>query len=646
MAERAGCGFVLAAGFGRRLLPLTRRLPKCLLPWVGAESLLAAAVAQLRAAGLADVAANAHHLAEQVEAYAAAVLPGLRIFHEPELLGTGGALANARAWLAQSPWFVVRNADVVDAAPLAPLIAAHGRASVLATLRLAEWSEANSVLVDADGWVRDVAGRLGVPAGPGWRRLTYTGIGCFAREALALLPPGISSLVDLLERVLREQPRSVRGETIGPDAGWADLGTLDRYLDRIGRELGGGDWLFDPARRARSGGSRLRRCVVLPDARVSADLTVERAVIGDGWVVTADDNRVLGDRAVQAAGFGPETELEPLAGAGSDRRFYRLRSGERRAVAMLTHDGDPDRDRTAAAARFLATAGCGGPDLLAAGLAPGPVLLEDLGDRQLRRVWKDDRPAAETAYAALAELLVTLQLEGLRLARRSCPLAHDRRLGPASLRWETRYFCERFLGTYARLAARDWRGLESGLRALSAAVARQPRVLIHRDLQSENVLVTPAGPRLVDVQGLRIGPLGYDIASLAFDPYVDPPADWRNALATRWRERLSAACAVRLARDASGAKLAASLVPPRWRCVVVAAGMQRLMQALGAFAYLALVKGKRRFLEPVPRGVALLCGLLAEADALSGESELADDPLRPPRLPRLAGLLERIRSRA
>jgi NDP-sugar pyrophosphorylase family protein len=56
MAERAGCGFVLAAGFGRRLLPLTRRLPKCLLPWVGAESLLAAAVAQLRGpAGITDL---------------------------------------------------------------------------------------------------------------------------------------------------------------------------------------------------------------------------------------------------------------------------------------------------------------------------------------------------------------------------------------------------------------------------------------------------------------------------------------------------------------------------------------------------------------------------------------------------------------
>jgi hypothetical protein len=70
--------------------------------------------------------------------------------------------------------------------------------------------------------------------------------------------------------------------------------------------------------------------------------------------------------------------------------------------------------------------------------------------------------------------------------------------------------------------------------------------------------------------------------------------------------------------------------------------MQRLCQALGAFGYLAHVKGKRRFLEPIPRALATLRALVAEAAALRTDAACRDDSLCPPACPRFAVLLERL----
>jgi aminoglycoside/choline kinase family phosphotransferase len=156
-------------------------------------------------------------------------------------------------------------------------------------------------------------------------------------------------------------------------------------------------------------------------------------------------------------------------------------------------------------------------------------------------------------------------------------------------------------------------------------VAAQPIHLLHRDYQSQNLLVKDGRLRLVDFQGLRPGPLGYDLASLLWDPYVAIGAERRRELLTRYaaqvRERLDPA----LTTDAV-------------RAMVLAAALQRLQQALGAYGFLSVVKGRTGFLAHVPRALAHLREVLGLVAAARAEASPGARWLPPP-VPRLEAVL-------
>lgn len=129
-------GVVLAAGLGTRLRPLTDRWPKPLIPFVGTTP-LELALFRLWRAGIKDVAINSHYLPEQVEAAAKANIFGqnLRVFHEPEILGTGGVYNPMRTWQGDSH-LVVLNGDVLSSIDVAAMMAFHQKADAAATMML------------------------------------------------------------------------------------------------------------------------------------------------------------------------------------------------------------------------------------------------------------------------------------------------------------------------------------------------------------------------------------------------------------------------------------------------------------------------------------------------------------------------------
>jgi MurNAc alpha-1-phosphate uridylyltransferase len=119
---------VLAAGLGLRMRPLSATRPKPLIEVLG-RSLLDRVIAHLEAAGVEDVVVNAHYLAAQIEAYAAARRGRVRIrvSTEMERLETGGGVANALPLLGPHPFFVV-NGDVLWLDGATPTLACLGAA--------------------------------------------------------------------------------------------------------------------------------------------------------------------------------------------------------------------------------------------------------------------------------------------------------------------------------------------------------------------------------------------------------------------------------------------------------------------------------------------------------------------------------------
>lgn len=132
-------GLVLAAGFGTRLRPLTNAFPKPLVPFAGTTP-LALAVSKLVSLGVESIAVNSHYHSDQI--YSATSLSqkmfpdvALKLSHEPEILGTGGALNPLRSWLGDSPLIII-NGDVVSSISLTDLVEIHESRRACATMAL------------------------------------------------------------------------------------------------------------------------------------------------------------------------------------------------------------------------------------------------------------------------------------------------------------------------------------------------------------------------------------------------------------------------------------------------------------------------------------------------------------------------------
>ncbi len=210
--------FILAAGLGTRLRPLTLATPKPLLP-VGGVAMLDHVLAHVRAHGHHEVVVNAHWLADQVVAWGADK-PGVTVLVEaPDILGTGGGLRNARPRLAER--FVVVNGDILCDVDLDALWQVD--APAVMALRPQVTPVHTGVALDATGVVRGIAGVVG-EADSG---LHFTGVHVLSRSALDHVPPtGPACIVRSAYRALI--PRGdVRG--IVHRGAWTDIGTPEEY---------------------------------------------------------------------------------------------------------------------------------------------------------------------------------------------------------------------------------------------------------------------------------------------------------------------------------------------------------------------------------------------------------------------------------
>ena len=220
--------FVLGAGLGTRLHPLTEQLPKPLIPVFG-RPLISYAFEHLASAGVREFVVNTHHLAEEYDR----LFPDLRhgeapitFRHEPVLLETGGGIDNVADLIGGAP-FLVYNGDILTDLPLAPLIQTHADSRHLVTLALRTEGAAQHIALDhATGSVTDIRDFLGTGEEGSFQ---FTGVYACDPAFLAQLRHGEKHSVI---PVFLELIKNGRLGGVVIDAGdWWDLGTREAYLD-------------------------------------------------------------------------------------------------------------------------------------------------------------------------------------------------------------------------------------------------------------------------------------------------------------------------------------------------------------------------------------------------------------------------------
>lgn len=217
--------FLLAAGHGTRLRPLTDATPKCMLPICG-RPMLSIWLDVCHRYGIYDVLINAHAHGEQVRNYLATHRNGVKVsvVDEPVLLGSAGTVLANRDWVAGERYFWILYADVLTNANLGQMKQFHLERQGLATLGGFEVSDPERcgiMRVDKEGVVRGFVEKPKEPAG----RLAFSGLMIANAELLNQIPE--SQPADLGFDVL---PRLAGKVAAWPVTDYLlDIGTLENY---------------------------------------------------------------------------------------------------------------------------------------------------------------------------------------------------------------------------------------------------------------------------------------------------------------------------------------------------------------------------------------------------------------------------------
>ncbi len=226
--KRFRTAFILGAGLGTRLRPLTEHLPKPLLPLNG-RPIITYAMDHLIRAGIERFIVNTHHRPGAYrEAFPDARWRDIPIIfrHEPTLLDTAGGLKNIEDLLSGDGAILCYNGDILSDTPLAGLISAHEQNRPDATLLLRSEGPLCNVDIDSSGTICDLRHVMGRP---GAAQCLFTGIYAVETSLLSHMEPGrIESVVDVFLRRIAAQPGAIRGIVVD-EGTWYDIGSIDVY---------------------------------------------------------------------------------------------------------------------------------------------------------------------------------------------------------------------------------------------------------------------------------------------------------------------------------------------------------------------------------------------------------------------------------
>jgi len=303
---------------------------------------------------------------------------------------------------------------------------------------------------------------------------------------------------------------------------------------------------------------------------------------------------------------------EPLAGGGSARRYFRMRSlaaapwGD--TVIGVAASSSAEARAFVGITRQLSAIGIPVPRLFGSDEQDGMYLVEDLGDLTLSdrlREWRGQgsagRANAQAALHTTVRWLARFQVRGGRGMDWSLCFEGIELSGEA-FRADVNLFFRQYVPRFVLRPGPDAAAL-ADLERLIERLDRLPREhLSHRDFQTRNIMWPDGGPVFLDYQGCRRGPLAYDLASLLYSP--------DSGLTEPEREPVMSAYLQALAEEGVRQE------PDSFRRDFYAVVLVRRLQALGAYARIATDENKPEYLAKIPSALATLRELF-EAGCIS-----------------------------
>ncbi len=280
------------------------------------------------------------------------------------------------------------------------------------------------------------------------------------------------------------------------------------------------------------------------------------------------------------------TIIEEINTGGSDRQFFRCVKDKNNYILVK----DKDIKNYLTLHKHLERRGVGVPQIYETDEKKHTILMEDLGKESLYALVRKKKRNILRLYRMAIRELIKLQVDAYPRVPVSVYYDYEH------ITWEQEYFRTFFLHRFCGIPEKKLDILDFDFRQLARALLEEAKkmttFLMHRDYQSQNIYIKNGRIRIIDFQSARVGPLTYDLASLLKDAYVHISKKWERILVDYYLRCLK--------------RKRVHIEKNTFLNVYHLSGLQRNMQALGAFAYLSLNKKKNHFRRHIPRGLQLL----------------------------------------
>ena len=522
---------ILAAGFGTRLLPYTQTIPKPLFT-INSMPVIRHTVEKLIYAGCTEIIINTHHLHDQIENYFKKNRFSINVktIFEPIILETGGAVKNIKS-LINNETFIVINSDILFDIDLDKIIKFHFGGNHLASLVLHKHEKFNTIEIDKNNLIINFNSSTNPYA--------FTGIHILSPEIFHLMPEkDIFSIIDLYKNLIKNK-KKINAFILKTNYFWEDIGTIDTYKHSCMKYL---------------------------------SCSIENI------------NQI---------------KIQKLTGDVSDREWFRIATTKKTYIAAdhgintsNTSDTTTQLDSFLNIGNHLYNKKLPVPKIYNFDTFSGIAIVEDLGDTHLESIInKSDDATIFTWYKKVCDSLLLFSKTGFMDFNKKWTFETEEYSRELILEKECKYFIDAFVNTYLKKNIRFKTFIDEFSFIADNCVNSSFKGLMHRDMQSKNIMIKNDSIYFIDYQSARKGPLEYDLASLLIDPYVKLENNLKDKIFAYFLDIMSIDKII----DAKHFKHCY-----KYCCVT------RNLQILGAFSYLSKVKKKKKFEAFIPYALASL----------------------------------------